>query len=441
MTRQTRAVLVGSAVLLAAVIGAGSCGEKPQCSSDADCPENAYCDTSLKVCFTGTPDGGCATACATGQRCSNGSCVCDSESCPGCCAGDVCRDGDEASACGNGGAACSVCTSPDECLDGVCSACRSSCANGCCQGAVCKPASMETCGVSGESCVACDPMRSDSCNAAGDCACGSGAECAAGLRCVAGTCVCDAESCATGCCDGTMCKTPSVAACGTGGGACTACDPLAVDSCTDGQCRCGSGGSCAAGQRCSGGQCVCDSTSCPAGCCSGNTCQINQLASCGSAGAACSVCNSQLADSCNQGECLCGSGPACVTGQRCVGGQCICDAVSCPAGCCQGNACAALIHPTCAPSDGGNSCVQCSSVTSDRCASTGGCACGTNRYGCPPGTYCSNAECVCDSTGCPGCCVDQRTCLVTATASQCGKNGSPCTACSFSQQCINGACQ
>src|SRR3712207_5038104 len=53
--------------------------------------------------------------------------------------------------------------------------------------------------------------------------------------------VCDPQSCATGCCAGNPCTAPSVMACGSGGKACTACDPRLADTCTNGACACGSG--------------------------------------------------------------------------------------------------------------------------------------------------------------------------------------------------------
>ncbi len=56
--------------------------------------------------------------------------------------------------------------------------------------------------------------------------------CSAGQKCENGTCVCDPTTC-TGCCSGTACST-SWPGCGTGGGACTACDSL-TDRCGAGQ--------------------------------------------------------------------------------------------------------------------------------------------------------------------------------------------------------------
>jgi hypothetical protein len=55
---------------------------------------------------------------------------------------------------------------------------------------------------------------------------------------------------------------------------------------------CGTRSACSAGQRCSGGQCICDATSCPNGCCTaGGTCAAGTSETqCGGGGAACQSC-------------------------------------------------------------------------------------------------------------------------------------------------------
>src|SRR5205085_1316346 len=82
------------------------------------------------------------------------------------------------------------------------------------------------------------------------------------------------QTCTSGCCAGSTCTTPSVTACGAGGGACTACNPNLADRCTAGVCKCGSGAACAAGQVCQSGSCVCSAASCSNGCCFGTSCFI-----------------------------------------------------------------------------------------------------------------------------------------------------------------------
>jgi N-acetylneuraminic acid mutarotase len=65
-------------------------------------------------------DGGCG-ACKAGQRCVAGQCVCDTESCAGCCQGTACMAGTESAACGIGGEACAVCNASHSCVSaGTC---------------------------------------------------------------------------------------------------------------------------------------------------------------------------------------------------------------------------------------------------------------------------------------------------------------------------------
>ena len=154
---------------------------------------------------TNTP--GCVAACTAGQRCVNGTCVCDGTSCP----------------------------------------------TGCCSGATCMTPSTTSCGTNGAACVACG-TGADSCTG-GVCKCGSGQACAAGQQCVGGVCVCNSTSCPSGCCSGTICMTPSTTSCGTNGAACVACG-TGADSCTGGVCKCGSGAACAPGQQCLNGACA-----------------------------------------------------------------------------------------------------------------------------------------------------------------------------------------
>lgn len=54
-------------------------------------------------------------SCGSGLRCVSGSCVCDGTSCGGCCSGGQCQSGTTNSACGRGGAACTVCAPSQTC--------------------------------------------------------------------------------------------------------------------------------------------------------------------------------------------------------------------------------------------------------------------------------------------------------------------------------------
>jgi len=86
----------------------------------------------------------------------------------------------------------------------------------------------------------CNPGTSDTC-VNGQCRCGSGQSCGNGLTCVSGLCECvvgPASLCA-GCCENNICTTgDTIAACGTGGIACTACQggPCQQVTCSAGAC-------------------------------------------------------------------------------------------------------------------------------------------------------------------------------------------------------------
>lgn len=117
------------------------------------------------------------------------------------------------------------------------------------------------------------------------------------------------------------------------------------------------GESCGDSVSCVAGQCVCSAASCPAGCCQDDTCHVDDAAACGAGGGACISCG--ICETClTAGQCVpAHEGQPCGDGVRCVGGQCVCDAASCPAGCCEGGAC--YIDNASACGDGGGSCVTC----------------------------------------------------------------------------------
>ena len=223
---------------------------------------------SAGMCMPGNTTSGCGTGggacqqCAPGQSCSGGTCTstCDAASCPnGCCAGATCVVR-TVSACAPGGAACAACDPAaadncnpmgfcacglnpscppgSTCSGGACVAagCNPmSCPNGCCVGATCVARSVMACGPGGAACMACNPIVADNCSPSGSCACGSGPACANGQHCAAGACVCDATSCANGCCAGSTCLLGVTAmACGANGSACVSCVP--PTSCTNQHC-------------------------------------------------------------------------------------------------------------------------------------------------------------------------------------------------------------
>lgn len=95
--------------------------------------------------------------------------------------------------------------------------------------------------------------------------------------------------------------TTSIALGGSGGGPGSASTGGAIAAGTGGQSAGGTGSpdapvescatTCGYGQHCSAGKCICDTTSCYAGCCAGDTCLLAQdITQCGSAGAACAPC-------------------------------------------------------------------------------------------------------------------------------------------------------
>lgn len=191
-------------------------------------------------------DGSCACgsgpACVQGQRCVGGGCVCDGQSCNGCCEGNTCRGGNDLGACGVNGAACQPCELGDTCSDGICSGCNPSTCGGCCTGSRCLDPSFGACGASGVACGSCDPLKADNCSEVGTCRCGEGMPCGNGRQCVMGACTCTPESCA-GCCAGNTCMAgTAVGQCGSDGNACRACP--GGNKCVNGECRCGSGRAC-----------------------------------------------------------------------------------------------------------------------------------------------------------------------------------------------------
>lgn len=385
--------------------------------------------------------------CAEGQRCDpTRGCVCDAASCTGCCdAVGFCHDDDDPDACGSGGAECVVCTGGQPCDSGVCANCRSGCLDGCCSGTECnRPPTHEACAIGGDPCVACGP-RSDRCEG-GECSCGvGGTPCAPGQHCLGGVCRCTAESCPTGCCDGDTCQARAPATCGTAGGPCTDCGVVA-DTCTNtGACACGSGAVCGDGQRCIGGGCRCDSTSCPGGCCAGATCHAPpELDFCGTLGEVCEVCNDVYADNCGDGDCHCGPDDRCNAHQVCTGGECRCTATSCPTGCCADDEC--MIEDPRSCGSGGGACVTCDPIRSDRCID-GTCRCGTMRLGpCPEGRECIEGRCTCGPRVCDGCCDASEVCIlpVSMNSSRCGSAGMACDDCGSGTGteplCVGGVC-
>src|SRR5206468_586196 len=120
---------------------------------------------------------------------------------------------------------------------------------------------------------------------------------------------------------------------------------------------------------------------------------------CGNAGSACVACSAALADNCGaSGACQCGAAAACVPGQRCLSGACVCDATSCPVGCCTNNTCASRTLSTCGL-DGGAcvACAACDLTRADNCTN-GACGCGAGGI-CGASSACDGGVCV--APACP----------------------------------------
>lgn len=256
------------------------------CRSDSQCGPGAICIDGL--CFASGPADAARDPSLSSGTCDageNGACTSS--------VGEVCLRGGRACDAGTWGACTPIAASTD----------------------------VESCG---PSCGACG-SRADRCEQ-GICKCGGADSCNPGQRCAGHACICDAMSC-LGCCDGALCRDISFPRCGSLSGSCTSCDPMRADQCAASSgCQCGPGPQCAAGQRCNGGICVCDATSCSLGCCDGSTCRSSSMSSCGVEGRRCAICDAELSDRCrSDGTCACGSGPPCISGQRCLEGFCICD--------------------------------------------------------------------------------------------------------------------
>ena len=356
-------------------------GGECHCGNEPACEPGQRCASGQCVC-----DGeSCPAGCCEGQQCllrSFESCGVAGTTCVACepelansCSGDgECR-------CGNG----PPCALGQNCLSGLC-VCDSISCDGCCEGDICQTPSVESCGSDGATCTPCPEGVADQCSLEGVCQCGEGPMAGPGQRCVDGERICDEHSCAAGCCVGNTCETPTLETCGTDGEACTSCPFERASRCVDGECRCGTAAPCEANQRCVGGECVCNGescdgccdgtscqpgtdplacgargnacmacpdgdeclsgicssctpTECPSGCCLGSLCvEATNAEACGTAGEACLDCGDH-ADRCSSGACRCGTRPPCEVGQVCVDGECLCDAISCPHGCCDGDVC------------------------------------------------------------------------------------------------------
>jgi hypothetical protein len=313
----------------------------------------------------------------------------------------------------------------------TCSA--ASCPSGCCDetGQCRSGVGLTSCGTQGRSCISCPQAGFDTCFPDLK-VCGNSLQ------------TCNAATCPTGCCavrgGREVCLSGTDdAACGVAGGSCASCSSQ--------------GQACDVRARVCAGQ-VCDAKTCPSGCCQGNQCVPGRNDRvCGQAGRACTDCRAQ--------------GQACVpqgaSGGACQGGPPVCNAATCPTGCCQGNVCfPGLDGPLCGR--GGAQCASCGpgeicNVASRKCEGVpacgplncpGGCcvgnicvspaegdtACGLGGGQCAnctgQGKVCKAGSCVvgCSAASCPTGCCQAGVCVTGSQDGACGTAGAACTNCS-----------
>jgi hypothetical protein len=113
-----------------------------------------------------------------------------------------------------------------------------------------------------------------------------------------------------------------------------------------------------------------------------------------------------------------GACKTCATGQECnASGACVCDATSCPSGCCSSGTC----------------------VTTETVSACG--ITGATCKACSSGQACSGGACVCNATSCPNGCCDSSGQCHTSSSSSCGVGGAACKTCASGQECNgSGAC-
>lgn len=281
---------------------------------------------------------------------------------------------------GDGGNPDAADTGPRECN-------AATCPNGCCDAkGKCETGTLvQSCGGKGLACVDCVNEGFDFCDP-------SRRSCAREVK------VCDAMSCADGCCASTgpgrnIClQGDSPKACGKGGDMCATCSDFAGPGVCDPSTRVCKTAACGPGN-------------CP-GCCSGNECRVGQdQTACGANGDACQDCTTSM-DMCSS--------------QGMVGGQCqtqpaLCNPASCPSGCC--------FQDTCQPGTDLNSC----GTGAKQCEN-----CGAKASTCA-GQACVPIPPTCTAANCAqGCCDAQQVCHGGFLSARCGSGAQACVDCTAS---------
>jgi hypothetical protein len=210
---------------------------------------------------------------------------------------------------------------------------------------------------------------------------------------------CNSSTCFNGCCAGSQCinfPDQSSGLCGSFGQFCFPCPGAA--NCIQGTCFV---------------QKICPAL-CPAGCCDndGGCFSGTDPLHCGPPGTLCASCNS-FGDICQGGVCVPGNGPD----------SGVCNASTCPTGCCNSTACVA---------PGSQSNNQCG-LAGAACA-----ACGAG--GECQGGVCSTVPCM--ASNCSGCC-DGWACIDLPLERDfaCGQAGAACSACPGGSSCQLGQCR
>lgn len=154
--------------------GGGSGGGAGGGSADGGmcgCMNLLGCQIGNSALACGSAGGMCAT-CNAGEQCVNGACTvaaCSPATCNGCCTNNFCvtTQGQNAFACGTGGAACGNCMNGQVCTNGACVTpppCgATNCPTGCCFQNNCVTfQSSFSCGIAGQMCQQC--MMGNVCN-------------------------------------------------------------------------------------------------------------------------------------------------------------------------------------------------------------------------------------------------------------------------------------
>ncbi|AKF07989.1 MopE-related protein [Sandaracinus amylolyticus] len=211
-----------------------NCGPNASCvgsgcvcaPSFGNCTAAAGCETDLRI--TPTSCGGCGNDCGPNSTCAGSACGC------------AANFGDCTAAAG--------CETDLRTNDAHCGMCGNACGPGSdCVGSNC------SCTPSFGDCTATAGCETDLRTTDAHCGmCGN--DCGPNAGCSGSTCSCDADF--DDCTTAAGCETDtssSLAHCG----ACNSpCDAMRADSCVDGDCQCGDGPPCNAGQTCTGGACT-----------------------------------------------------------------------------------------------------------------------------------------------------------------------------------------